>query len=301
VAKISVVVNTLNEEKNLPRAIASVKNFANEIVVVDMKSEDSTVKIAKKAGAKVYSHKKTGYVEPARNWGIGKATGNWILVLDADEEISTDLGKKVKRISTDSKSADFYRVPRKNLVFGKWLKHSRWWPDYNIRLFKKGAVTWSEVIHKVPETRGEGKDLPAQERYAIIHHHYSTVTQYLERMLNYTSIQAKDLVRNGYVFSWQDLIKRPMGEFLSRFFAGEGYRDGVHGLALSLLQGFSELVLVAKVWEIQKFQEVPLNPTELNNAFSRAEYELDYWLQNTKIRKYSLPGRFFKKLLSKKV
>lgn len=296
-ASISVVVNTLNEEKNLSRALSSVKGIAEEIIVVDMDSSDNTAAIAKKAGAKVYNHKPTGYVEPARNYAISKANGNWIFILDADEEISTDLGKRVKRISTDSSSADYYRVPRKNLVFGKWLKHSRWWPDYNIRLFRKGSVVWSEIIHSVPETHGRGEDLPDQEKYAIIHHHYTSVSQYIERMLRYTSVQAEELVRGGYVFSWQDLIRRPNAEFLSRFFAGEGYKDGVHGLVLSSLQAFSELVLIVKVWEIQKFRDEEINHKTLDDTFKRTEAELDHWLANKKIRKYSLSDRILRKLL----
>lgn len=300
-ARISVVINTLNEEKNLPRAIASVKNFADEIIVVDMESQDSTVHIAKKAGAKVYSHKPVGYVEPARNFAIGKTTGDWIFILDVDEEVPAELAKKIGNIAKDKKSTEFYRIPRKNMVFGKWLKHSRWWPDYNIRLFRKGSVIWSEIIHSVPETRGRGEDLPEQEKYAILHHHYSTVSQYLERMLKYTTIQAQDLVRSGYVFEWADAIRRPMSEFLSRFFAGDGYKDGVHGLILSLLQAFSELVLIVKVWEIQKFRDNEIPPKALNDTFAKAEFELDYWLQNKKIRKYSLSERFLKKLLAKKV
>lgn len=300
-ASLSVVINTLNEEKNLSRALASVKNLVDEVVVVDMESSDSTVSIAKKAGAKVYSHKPTGYVEPARNFAIGKTTSEWVFILDADEEVGSDLAKKIKNIAKDNKSADFYRVPRRNMVFGKWLKHSRWWPDYNIRLFRKGSVIWSEIIHSVPETRGRGEDLPEQEKYAILHHHYSTVSQYLERMLRYTTIQAQDLVRSGYVFEWADAIRRPMSEFLSRFFAGDGYKDGVHGLILSLLQAFSELVLVVKVWEIQKFRDSEIPPKALNDTFAKAEFELDYWLQNKKIRKYSLSERFLKKLFAKKV
>src|SRR3989344_3276878 len=135
--KISVVINTLNEEANLPRALASVKSFANEIVVVDMMSDDKTVEIAKKAGAKVYEFKRVGYVEPARNFAISKAEGDWIFILDADEELTASLSRELSKIAKNG-SADYVRVPRKNMIFGKWVEHSRWWPDYNIRFFKKG-------------------------------------------------------------------------------------------------------------------------------------------------------------------
>lgn len=299
-ARVSVVINTLNEEKNLPRVISSIKNLADEIIVVDMESADKTREIAKKAGAKVYLHKPTGYVEPARNFALSKATGDWILILDADEEIGADLGRELKRISTDEKAADFYRLPRKNIVFNKWLQRSRWWPDYNIRFFKKGAVTWLNTIHSVPQTQGEGAELPAEEEMAITHYNYKSVSDYLNRMLRYTEVQAKDLMEKGQDFSWVDLIRKPMGEFLSRFFAGEGYKDGVHGLALALLQAFSELIVIIRVWEIRRFKDSSLSVQALGSEFERAEYELSHWLQQSGIRKYGLPTRFLRKLITKK-
>lgn len=294
--KISVVINTWNEEKNLPRALASIRGFADEIVVVDMESTDATVEIAKKAGAKVYSHKPTGYVEPARNYAINKATGDWILVLDADEELPAGLSKKLRDLAEKpqpkagrplDETAAFYRLPRKNLIFGQWIRHSRWWPDYNIRFFKKGSVFWSEIIHRVPETHGRGKDLPGQESFAIVHHEYESISQYISRMDRYTNIQAINLVKEGYEFSWRDLLSKPTGEFLSRFFFGEAYKDGVHGLALSLLQAFSEISIYLKVWELEKFKTISLDSPEIENEFSKIEYELNHWLVVKRMRRPS--------------
>ena len=251
--KISVVINTWNEEKNIKRCLESVK-WADEVIVVDM-SEDKTLEIAKKMGAKVFSHKYTFYVEPARNFAISKVNGDWIFILDADEEVSPSLAKTLQKLAKNKKGLTYFRLPRKNLIFNKWIKHSRWWPDYNIRFFKKGNVCWSEKIHSVPLTSGEGTDLEAKEINAITHYHYQTISQYLERLIRYTEIQAKDLIDSGYKFDWRDMLKKPMGEFLSRFFAGEGYRDGLHGLVLALLQSFYELVKYLRVWEKEKFPD----------------------------------------------
>lgn len=277
-SKISIVINTLNEEKNLSRAIASVKSLADEIVVVDMESGDNTVEIAKKLGAKVYSHKKTGYVEPARNFAIGKATGEWVLILDADEELPKSLVSKLKEVVKNSK-ADYFRLPRKNIIFGKWIKHSRWWPDFNIRFFRKGFVSWNEVIHGVPMTQGKGGEIEGKENYAIIHYHYNSLDEYLERLVRYTSIQSKLLMENGYVFSWTDLIKKPLGEFLGRYFAGQGYKDGIHGLALGFLQAFSELVLYLRIWEKQGFREEELSHKEIKNEFGKAMKDVSWWIR----------------------
>lgn len=295
VVKISVVINTWNEEKNLPRALASIKSFADEIVVVDMESTDATGDIAKKAGAKVYSHEQTGYVEPARNFAISKATGDWILILDADEELPPRLAKKLKDFVAKP-TADFYRLPRRNIIFGQWIRHARWWPDYNIRFFKKDSVFWSEIIHSVPETHGKGEDLPAQEAFAIIHHHYETISQYLERCDRYSTIQARGKLKDGYEFSWRDLIRKPVGEFLSRFFVGEAYKDGVHGLSLSLLQAYTELVVYLKVWELGKFKTSILDSAEIENELTNAEGELDHWLVAKRMRRPTVFTKVLRKL-----
>jgi len=250
--KISVIVNTWNEEKNIKRCLDSVK-WTDEVIVVDMYSTDKTLEIAKKFGAKIFSHKYTYIVEPARNFALRQAQGDWVLILDADEEISPELAKILKHLAENHESLNYYRLPRKNIIFGKWIRHSRWWPDYVIRFFKKGSVRWSEKIHSVPLTRGEGHDLEAKEVNAIIHYNYKSISQYLSRLDRYTTIQAKDLMESGYKFSWQDMLKKPMGEFLSRFFVGESYKDGLHGLAISLLQAFSELIKYLKVWEKENF------------------------------------------------
>lgn len=275
-SKISVVINTLNEEKNISRAIASVKDFADEIIVVDMESDDHTREIAKKLGAKVFTHKKTGYVEPARNFAIGKANNPWILILDADEEIPKGLILQIQK-TLKRPGADYYRIPRKNIIFGRFIKHSRWWPDMNIRLFKKGFVSWNEVIHMVPMTQGVGEDFPEEEDLAIIHHNYDSIEEYLTRMNRYTTHHAKIKIDEGYKFSWKDIVVKPTGEFLSRYFYGRGYKDGLHGLALSLLQAFSELAIYLKVWQKEKFKDRDLKLEEVVDLFQDQEKDLHYW------------------------
>lgn len=283
--KISAVINTRNAEKILPRVITSVRNLADEIVVVDAKSDDKTKEVAGKYGAKVYEYEKLlTYVEPARNFAISKAKNEWVLLLDADEEVSETLTQKLKKI-VEKPLADYYRIPRKNIIFGKWIKHSRWWPDYNIRFFRKGSVAWSEIIHSVPETHGKGSDLPAKVKNAIVHHNYQSIEQYIERLNNFTSEHSKLLVKEGYKFSGYDLIQKPVAEFLNRYFQGEGYKDGIHGLALSGLQAFSELVLYLKVWQKEKFADKNLDPKDVLDVMREAESEVHYWQADTLVKK----------------
>jgi len=282
-AKISAVITTWNEAANLEECLSSL-GFADEIVVVDMESTDNTVKIAKQYTDKVYHTKYTGYVEPARNFSIGKATGNWVLIIDADERVPNTLASKLRQ-TADNDGADFVRLPRKNMVFGQWLKYSRWWPDYNIRFFKKGCVTWSDAIHRPPVTEGEGINLDPEPEFAMIHHHYRTIDEYLNRLIRYTNQQAKELMSEGYQFSISDLINKPISEFLSRFFAGEGYKDGLHGLALALLQSFSMFVVYLKVWQEEGFtahKEI-LNAPSFRKLVGDKFGELKYWLYTVKI------------------
>lgn len=300
---ISVVVNTLNEEKNIARALTSIKGLADEIVVVDMHSSDKTVEIAEKFGAKVYLHKNIGYVEPARNFAISKARKDWILILDADEEIPQKLIKKLKDIVNNPK-ADYFRIPRKNIIFDKWIKYSRWWPDYNIRFFKKNTVSWSDEIHSIPITQGTGADLEAKEDLAIIHDNYSSIEQYLERTNRYTSIQADLLIKEGYKFIWKDLISKPTQEFLGRYFSGEGYKDGLHGLALCSLQSFSEVILYIKLWQKEKFQNQAITLEESVGEFEKAGKDFHWWFLESYIKKgkiiKTLPERIKRLLKSKK-
>jgi (heptosyl)LPS beta-1,4-glucosyltransferase len=297
--KISAVINVVEEEtKLLPRALSSLKDFADDIVIVDMTSGKEVAQIAKKAGVRVVKHEFINYVEPVRNFGISKASGDWILVMDPDEELPKTLASELKK-NMESPRADFFRLPRKNIVFGKWLKYSRWWPDYNIRFFKKGFVSWNEIIHGVPITQGLGVDLPDKEEFALIHYHYDTVEQFLERMNRYTDVQSKLIVKGNYKFIWKDLIRKPFGEFLSRYFAGEGYKDGLHGLTLALLQAFSELVLYLKVWQSEKFLEQGITVSEIDEEFTKSIKETRWWLVDALIKSKdelsALPLKLYRK------
>lgn len=291
--KLSVVINTFNEEKNIANAIKSV-DFADEILICDMYSDDDTAVIAKKLGAKIIFHKRVGFVEPARNFAISRAEGDWVLILDADEEIPESLKEKIQEVISKESVVTFVEIPRQNIIFGKAMKASLWWPDYHIRLFKKNAVTWGNKIHSKPKTEGQGLRLPEQERLAIKHNHYDTVSQFIQRMDRYTTIQAKEIKESGYEFDWKDLISKPLGEFLSRYFAGRGFEDGLHGLALSFLQAFSHFVMYLKVWELKGFPEKNVKFSEVSSEFKSKGAEINHWLKYANLSKNA-----FKRALQK--
>jgi len=276
---ISVVVNTLNEEKNLPRCLDSVKDLADEIVVVDMYSNDKTAEIARQYQASLFFHKKTGYVEPARNFAINKAKGRWILILDADEKIYRNLSRRLKKIAQKETRFDCVLIPRKNIIFGKWMKNSRWWPDYLPRFFKKGKINWPKQIHKQPDLSGRMiYTLPDSEKFSIVHYNYDGLEQFLRRGEKYAQVQAIELIKEkSYKFSSKDLLLKPLEEFLSRFFSGEAYKDGVHGLALSLLQAWVVLLVYLKVWEMKKYEQKNLERSKIKETFREMVYQLEYW------------------------
>lgn len=277
-SKISVVINTLNEEENIKRAIDSVATIADEIVLCDMYSTDKTVEIAKKLGAKIFYHKNIGFVEPARNFAVSKAEGDWVLVLDADEEISAKLSEHLKKI-VELNNCDFVNIPRKNIIFGKWMHASMWWPDPLIRFFRKGTVIWSDEIHRPPTTKGVEFNLPFEQDLAITHYNYKSISEFLLRMDRYSTIQAEEIFDKGEKFNWRDLVTKPLNEFLSRFFAHRGFEDGVHGLALALLQSFSFLIVYLKLWELEKFKEEKLAVKEVEDLAKKSGKEINYWFR----------------------
>ncbi len=291
--KISAVINTRNEAENIFACLKTLK-FCDEIVVVDMESEDKTKEIAAEFTDRIYDHTMVGYVEPARNFAINKALGDWIFIIDADERVPKTLAARLIEIA-DENTVDFVRIPRKNLVFGQWLQHSRWWPDHNIRFFKKGSVEWHDEIHSVPVTYGTGLTLPDEPALALEHLHYRTIDEYFTRALRYSSQQAKELIDSGYKFEPADLISKPLGEFLSRFFAGEGYKDGLHGLVMAFLQFFSILLVYLKVWQAEE------NPPVKERVFTpvwqtvfRAKFrEIHYWFLTTLIQESRSGVRVF--------
>lgn len=281
--RISAVVNTWNEADNIEDCLKSLV-FADEIIVVDMQSTDNTKELASHFTDKIFDYKMVGYVEPARNFAIKKTIGDWILIVDADERIPKSLARKLIDIAQEN-NVDFVRIPRKNIIFGQWMRHSRWWPDQNIRFFKKGKVEWQNEIHSVPITYGSGITLPDEENMAIVHYHYRDIDEYVIRSLRYSKHQARELLQAGYKFDPADIITKPFSEFLSRFFAGEGYRDGLHGLVMALLQAFAILLIYIRVWQEGGFKPVsgPQMEKIWQRLFMEKFKEFRYWFLTTRI------------------
>lgn len=272
---LSVVINTKNAATTLKATLDSVE-FADEIVVVDMQSTDATVAIAREVTSRIFSVKDVGYVEPARNTAINKASGDWILIVDADEEVPPSLRRHILELIQDESAAEAYFIPRKNIVFGTWYHYAGWWPDYQLRLFQKGAVRWSSKIHQQPETSKPPKYLPAKEELALIHHNYQTVEQFIDRLNRYTTHEAAN--RQPAELGTEALVRGFSQELLSRLFKHQGIDGGMHGVSLSFLQAMYEMTVVAKQWQAVGFPTTKRDQAKTLEALKALQQDLSYWM-----------------------
>ncbi len=276
---LSVVIHTKNAAATLKRSLSSVE-FADEIVIIDMHSTDDTLQIARRFTRNIYTVKDEGYADPARNFGLQKATGPWILVIDADEVVPPDLAKWIKTVvkaEPDTEAVkDAYYLPRKNIIFDHWISHTGWWPDYQLRFFKKGHVEWLPGVHRLPQVTGSYEYVPAEEKLAVNHYNYGSIEEFISRLNRYTDIAADEKSLPAEVTATQ-AVKVFNQELCRRLFAEQGVNDGLHGTALSLLQANYELVVFLKQWQKLGFK-AQLKPAAVIEGFSDFKADLAYWI-----------------------
>lgn len=252
-SEISVIINTLNEEKNLPFALASVASWADEIVVVDMYSEDRTCEIAREYGARILLHDRVGYVEPAREFAVLSASSQWVLVLDADEVVPKKLADKLISIALNG-VGDVYRLPRLNYFFGAPVMHTGWGPDEDrqLRFFRKGSVVFSKIIHAPPKViDGARTDILNYDTCGgIVHFPYVDFSRFVKKMDAYTSIEALQLKSSGSFPTYMRVLFDTVKEFVLRFVVREGFRDGWRGVYLSAMMACYKILVYAKLKEL---------------------------------------------------
>lgn len=293
--KLSVVISSYNEEKKIGECLDSVK-WADEIIVIDNSSTDNTAKIARKYTKKVFERPNDPMLNINKNFGFSKANNQWILSLDSDERVSPELRKEIELVINNNGEINGFWIPRKNIIFGKWIQHTGWYPDHQLRLFKKEKGKFPEVhIHEMIELEGEKGYLKEN----MIHYNYDTISQFLQKLfVIYAPNEANVLLKNGYDFAFRDIIRFPLKEFLSRFFAREGYKDGFHGLVLSLLMAFYYLVVFLTIWEKKGFLEYKEGNmlSFIIDEQKKSREEISYWIKNERIKNSS---GFFIKLLTR--
>ena len=293
--KLSVVLITYNEEANLARALESarplLRNGAGEIIVLDSGSTDGTVEIAKSFGAKVFVEAWKGYAAQ-KNSAIEKATGDWILSLDADEEVSVEFCKLIPLLTskpeglTETGLADLadslggdslntvemvmaceegetqphgspivgYWIARKNHFLGRWIKRGGFWPDSKLRLFRRGRGHLQErKVHETVKVDGHTAKL---KNAFLVHHSYPTLSDYIDHMNRYSSLGAEMVVAEGHSgFSVIDIAIRPWLTFVYNYFFRLGFLDGREGLLLHLYHAVYVSWKYAKAWELGRSRE----------------------------------------------
>jgi glycosyltransferase involved in cell wall biosynthesis len=274
-------------------------DFANEVILVDCSSTDKTAEIAKEAGAKVFKRENNLMLNVNKNYGFTKAENEWILNLDADERVTTGLREEIEKILKSSTDITAFSIPRKNIIFGKWIRHTGWYPDLQTRLFRRGKAKFPEVhVHEQIKVDGEISELTSP----LDHESYASVMEFLLKFFTiYAPNEADVLIKdNEYNFSASDFLTRPSSEFINRFYNQKGYKDGLHGLALSLLMAFYHFVVVALIWEKKDFTESGEDMRKVvdENA-GNIKKELKYWDLQSKAEGAGLVKSFFYRLRRK--
>jgi len=275
---LSVVIITLNEEANIGRLLASVQPLVadgkGEIIIVDSGSTDRTVAIGRSYGAKVFVEQWPGYAAQ-KNSAIDRATGDWILSLDADEEVDSELLHELlgdrKPVSDSATTgypwcltmrgrgavrrgaADGFFIPRKNYFMGRWIRHGGFWPDPKLRLFRRqGGKFEDRAVHEDAHIEGHTEVIPCG---ALIHHSYPTLADYIEHMNRYASLGAEMEVAKGRVgFGLLNIVVRPLLTFFYNYFFRLGFLDGREGLLLHLYHAVYVSWKYAKAWELSRSQ-----------------------------------------------
>jgi glycosyltransferase involved in cell wall biosynthesis len=244
--KISAAIITFNEEKNIKRCIDSL-DFCDEIVVVDSLSDDNTCKIARELGAKVIDQKFLGHIAQ-KQLAVDNCANEWILSLDADEEVSVELRDEILELIKKPLVFDAYEMPRVSFHLGCWIRHGGWYPDKKIRLFNKNKAHWGGYNpHDKVIVNGSIGKLKGD----LKHYVFKDLRHNIDTNNSYSSIMALDLDKEGKSFSYIKLFLKPIGKFLEVYVYKRGFLDGMPGFIIAVGAAYSMFLKFAKLWEIQ--------------------------------------------------
>jgi glycosyltransferase involved in cell wall biosynthesis len=245
IPKISLCIITRNEAHNLERCIRSVP-FADEVVVLDSESSDATAAVARRLGARVHVEAFRGHVlQKAR--AVELAENRWVLCLDADEELSTELAAEIQEALREVGSVLGFELPRKTFYLGRFIEHGGWWPEHRLRLFDRAAGGWTGAD---PHDRVEVQGRVRRLRAPLYHYNYRDLRHHLEKVNAYTSIMAQGMADRGASFSWRAALLRPPARFLRMFVLRRGFLDGWRGFVIATIAAFYVFLKYVKLWEL---------------------------------------------------
>ncbi len=243
---ISAIVLTKDEEKNIKNCLKGL-SWCDEIIVIDDYSEDQTVKIAKKRGARVYQRRLDDNFAAQRNYGLGKAKGDWVLFVDADERVSSKLAHEIKKAIKNKKVKGFY-LCRKDILWGKQLHHGETAHVRLLRLGQKGAGEWQRRVHETWEIKGEVGRL----KEPLLHYPHPTLTEFLKEINYYSSLNARELLKEGQQAGLIQILAYPLAKFLKNYLIRLGFLDGNPGIIVALAMSFHSFLTRAKLYLLWK-------------------------------------------------
>jgi glycosyltransferase involved in cell wall biosynthesis len=290
-ARVSAAVICLDEARDLPACLESLRWCDEIVVVVDSRTTDRTAEIAATAGARVFLREWEGWT-PQRNFAFGQCTGDWILSVDADERVPPDLAEEIRATIARKEAVNGYYLPRRNLWMGKWIKHGGWYPDHTLRLFRRGLGQCRYLVHE----RVEVPEPTAVLECALVHDNIKNLNEHLLTALRATDAEAKEMVQNGVrfyaLFPWQPIVGyvrdflrgprtrlrayllakqhfknkveitwlvpfAPLTKFLDMYLVKTGYRDGFHGFWIAAFSAIYVVLKYAKYWALTRTQSAP--------------------------------------------
>jgi glycosyltransferase involved in cell wall biosynthesis len=244
---LSVSIICFNEEQNLRRCLESV-SWADEVVIADSMSRDRTLEIARQYTDKVFQRNWTGYRDQ-KNFALSKCQGEWILSLDADEQVSEPLREEILGEIRRPQSAEGYSIPRRSFYQGRWISHCGFYPDRQLRLFKRGIGTWvGGRVHERVEVRGRVGHLKSD----LLHFPYQGSISGLVRKVDaFSSLMAEDMLDRGKRYHLGYLVTRPVTKFIEVYFLKLGFLDGLPGLIIATMSAFTMFARYSKLRELE--------------------------------------------------
>jgi glycosyltransferase involved in cell wall biosynthesis len=252
---VSAVLIVQDEERQLGDCLATLA-WADEIVVVDGGSRDGTVALARGLGARVVERAFTDFADQ-RNFALGHATQDWVFMVDADERVTPALRDEIARAVRDPAFAA-YRVPHLDYMFGRWIRHGGWYPQYHLRLARRDRSRWDRPVHEVLAVDGAVGDL----RQPLLHFSHGDVRDFVRKLNRYTDREAELEWAGRAPAVWRVVLEPPL-YFLYKFVWQRGFLDGAHGFVLAQLLAFYRFTRLAKAWTRARAPQDPAAPPDM--------------------------------------
>lgn len=245
--EVSACMITFNNARTVEKALQSVVSWASEVIVVDSFSTDGTSEIAKKYATHYEQRPWPGFRDQF-NYCSSRAKNDWVIFIDADEEISPELSEEIRqRLDADAGEYDGYVVNRRTFYLGRWIEHGGWVPDKNIKLFRKSKGSYEGGLHASVKISGRLGEL----KHYYHHYNYRDIADQIDTINRYSQTAALEMFQKGKRFSLIDLLFRPPLRFIKEYVVKRGFLDGLPGLVIAVSTVYYVFVKYAKLWDLE--------------------------------------------------